>query len=373
MPKESERIRMGERRRILSIVVLLLSALWLAGCQLPAQTPAQQGSGESLSTAESVPDLGTIRIGHLPILTQGYFAVAEAKGYFAEQGLTVELVPFQNGGAMVASLSTGDLDLGAGEVGTGLFNAIQQGLDVKVVSVSSQSIDENSALYLFVRKDLYESGELTEPADMAGRKVAINALRGLTEFLIARTLKSYGLSIDDIELIALPFPELPTALANGAVDVVYLVDPLARTVFRDETGVLLLSGSEIGGPTFLTAHTIGRRLLEPENEEVTIRLLTAIHKAIQEHLLDPDHMQDPEILEIFTGFAGLPPSVIQVGRATRFSANGLVNEENLLAFQSYYTEQGYTNYRDPLTVEEIYDSRYIEEVNRRLADTEPSQ
>jgi ABC-type nitrate/sulfonate/bicarbonate transport system substrate-binding protein len=77
---------------------------------------------------EALPDLGTIQIGYLPTLGYSAFFLAEEKGYFKEQGLDVELTMFKSGSEMIVPLSTGQLDVGAGEPGTALFNAAAQDL-----------------------------------------------------------------------------------------------------------------------------------------------------------------------------------------------------------------------------------------------------
>jgi NitT/TauT family transport system substrate-binding protein len=336
----------------------------MVGCQPVATTPVQPD--EASSGQESLPDLGTIRIGHLPILSHGLFAVAQEKGYFAEQGLTVDLVPFQNGGAMVASLSIGDLDLGAGEMATGLFNAINQGLDIRLGGAYLAVTSEEDALYMFARKDLYESGEITSLADAAGRKIAVNAQRGLAEFLVNNALSSYGLTVDDVEMIVLPFPEIPGALANGAVDIAYITDPLTQRIRQDGSGVVLVSGNQISGNRQLGSLMLGRRLLEPANEEITIRLITAIYKAVRQDLDIVAYTDAPDVVEILMGFTSLPQAAIEASRPFRAEPSGQLSEEDALGYQSYYLERGYVDYTEPLAFEQFYEGRFVEEAIRRL-------
>ncbi len=112
-----------------------------------------------------MPDLGTIRVGYLPIIGCASIFVTAEKGYSAEQGLQAEFVNFSAGGSMMAPLSTGQLDAAGLGGGTRLFNGMQQGLDFKVVSALGSEPPGYNGVPLLVRKDLFDCGEITEPAD----------------------------------------------------------------------------------------------------------------------------------------------------------------------------------------------------------------
>jgi len=145
------------RKVNLIILVLVMSVLALQSC---AESPA--------ATPETMPDLGKIRVGYVPVIAPIY--IAYEKGYFKEQGLDVELIPFDSGAKMVAALGSGQLDVGSGEAGTALLNAIDQGFDVQVVMGTGSMPKGYGPNPFLVRKDLYDSGEITEPADLKGKK-----------------------------------------------------------------------------------------------------------------------------------------------------------------------------------------------------------
>ena len=108
---------------------------------------------------------------------------------------------------MMPLLAAGDLDIGAGQPGTELFNAINQGWDIKVVGPVSLQLEGHGTTPILVRKDLYDSGQITKPADLAGASIAINVERGITEFIIASVLSLGGLTLEDVNLVTLPFPD----------------------------------------------------------------------------------------------------------------------------------------------------------------------
>ena len=97
----------------------------------PAENLAEAEEGEP-ETVESG-DIGPIKVGYIPILGFAPFFVANDKGYFADEGLEVEMESFRSGGPMIAPLSLGQLDVGGGEAGPAIFNAVNQDFDVRVV------------------------------------------------------------------------------------------------------------------------------------------------------------------------------------------------------------------------------------------------
>ena len=69
-----------------------------------------------------------IRVGSSPVLSSAGIYLADEKGYFKEQGLTVEITDVANSGApMTVLLAKGEIEVGAGNLTSGLFNAVADG------------------------------------------------------------------------------------------------------------------------------------------------------------------------------------------------------------------------------------------------------
>ena len=90
--------------------LLLCLTLLLSACQPinPSNTAAPAPATESDG---ALPDLGTLQIAYVPILSFTPLFVAAEKGYFAEQGLQVELQRVRTVDEMLAPLGTGQLDI----------------------------------------------------------------------------------------------------------------------------------------------------------------------------------------------------------------------------------------------------------------------
>jgi NitT/TauT family transport system substrate-binding protein len=319
--------------------------------------------------AAELPDVGTIQVGYIPIFAFAPFFVAEQKGYFAEQGLSVELQSFRSGAFMMAPLTTGDLDVGGGETGPGLFNAVDQGLDIRVVSGMASQPPGFGAVPVLVRTDLIESGAVSSPADLAGRKVAVNVLQGTAEYLLAKALEQGGLTVDDVELISIPFPEMPVALANQAVDAAILPHPLASRAIGAGDAVALLEGDQVADTPQNGTIYFGQRMLLPENREIGVRFLISYLKAARD--LQGDGWRADENVAAINATTNVPAPAIRNGVAYYFEPNGQINRASTADFQAYHFNRGYTEMAQMLPLEQVIIDTYLDEALARLGRVQP--
>jgi NitT/TauT family transport system substrate-binding protein len=78
--------------------------------------------------------LATVRVGILTSTTDAPLWIADQYGYFKDEGLSVQFLTFNSGEAMIAPLSTGQLEVGGGSAAASLYNAVARGADVRLVA-----------------------------------------------------------------------------------------------------------------------------------------------------------------------------------------------------------------------------------------------
>ena len=59
------------------------------------------------------------------------------------------------------------------------------------------------------------SSSIQTPADLAGKTIAVNALKGVGEVMIRAALEKSSVDPNSIKLLALPFPAMRAALATA--------------------------------------------------------------------------------------------------------------------------------------------------------------
>src|SRR3954447_21652459 len=111
-----------------------------------ASAPAGQATGAAPATTAAAPAISApaaavtpqarqkVRVATIRITADAGLYIAEQKGYFDEQGIDVDWVDFVTAGDTIAPLGTGQLEVGVGAVGAGLFNAFLRGIDIRLVA-----------------------------------------------------------------------------------------------------------------------------------------------------------------------------------------------------------------------------------------------
>src|SRR5215211_3373986 len=113
--------------------------------------------------------LARVRQGVLGVVPEAGFFVAIDQGYFREQGIDLDLTPFDSAARMVPSLGTGQLDVGDGSHSAGLYNAVARGIGIKIVADAASGPPGYPVVSLLFRRDLVDSGQVRGPGDLRGR------------------------------------------------------------------------------------------------------------------------------------------------------------------------------------------------------------
>jgi len=139
----------------------------------------------------------------------GPIIIAQAKGYFADQGLEVEIVAPADPADPPKLVAAGKADL-AVSYQPQLHLQIHEGLPLKRVG----TLIATPLNCLLVLKD----GPIASPADLKGKKVGFS-VGGVEEAMLNTILAKYGLKPGDVELVNVNF-SLSPALMSRQVDAV---------------------------------------------------------------------------------------------------------------------------------------------------------
>jgi len=152
-----------------------------------------------------------VKVGHLGITADAPVYIALEKGYFKERRIELKLEPFASAVPAMAPLSSGEIQVVGGGVSPTLFNAFARAFPVRVVGPRARDVEGNALDTLMVRSDLKD--QVTRAADLKGRKIAINAPGSPLYYLVGKLLESEGLSMKDVEIVHMPWPDLAAAFS----------------------------------------------------------------------------------------------------------------------------------------------------------------
>lgn len=199
------------------------------------------GDSEEKSTGSG--GIEKVTVNSLEILSLAPMMVADAKGFFTKHQIEVE---FSNADiySRLAVQSQGKLDVNIPGVGGALFNAVNQGLQLKAVADRQQYRCASDNL-LLVRSGLYDSG-VKSVADLKGKKIAILSKGSTTEYWLDRALRDVGMTQADLgQVVTLTYPDTANALKSGAIDAGFLVEPTAYQLISDGTAKRILAMNEV--------------------------------------------------------------------------------------------------------------------------------
>src|SRR5262249_39806030 len=144
-----------------------------------------------------------ITVGTIGASSDSPFFIADKRGYFKDEGLTVKFIRFDSAAKAMAPLGTGELLVASGATSAALYNAVKRGVPLKIVADKAKNPPGVGFESLLVRKAL--EGKIKTLADFKGRKIAISAAGNSEDFLVDYALHKAGMTIHDVEPVYLGF------------------------------------------------------------------------------------------------------------------------------------------------------------------------
>lgn len=331
------------------------------GASTAAASATTGEAGASPEGTMGFDPLTPVTVGYVPVLINGPIMLAADKGYFAEYGLDVTLEPLPGGSDMVVLTANGDFDIGAGGAGPAYFNAVARGIDLTIIGPAHQE-KIPPATPLVVSKKRFDSGEITEVADLRGKKVAVNA-RGATEYWLDTALRSGGLTIDDVDLQTLPFSDVAAALDSGALDGAMLGEPLATRAEQEGLIVRLEADSPVDfQPTFVWVNPS----FASDSPELATGFMAGFLRGCRD-LLSDDWDSD-ENLAVLEKYTSVPADLTREAARSYCQPNGVVSLENLETLQQFFADRGLLEYDELLDVADLVDTSFAREAVEMLGE-----
>jgi NitT/TauT family transport system substrate-binding protein len=299
-----------------------------------------------------------VKIGDLGIVADAPFYLAVEKGYFKERGIEVKLEKFTSAAQAMAPLATGELHVVGGGIGAGLFNAFARDWPVRIVAARSRDLPGFSSDTLVVRSDLKD--KVRSFADLKGRKIAVNAPAAALVYMLGKMLETEGLTIKDVEIVYMPWPNMGPAFAQKAIDAGTMVEPFV-TQFADRGhSVPFRRASEVlKSPPFEVSVVLFNKDWAEKNPKVAGDFAVAYLKAARLfHEAMHRGAARAEVVDVLTRYTRVKDKALydrmQWGAV---DPNGTVARESLKDQQEWHFRQGTVVKK--VDVDEIVDERYF--------------
>ncbi len=333
------------------MVSLVLIILLISGCQskqsettanVPEADAAEQEAAESY-------EMTTVTINSSNQVTFAPIYFAQSEGYFDEFGIDLEIVEFSISPDAVPLLATGDLDVYAGPISSGILNVFRQDPNVKTVADRGKISEDDSCTFsaILVQKDLYESGQVRGPEDMAGLKVAA-ATYSIKGYELDKYLALAGLTFDDVEIVTLPTSALVDALNNKAVDAIVTPEFTLTRLMMTGNAAILSRFEEDAGPMQTSILAFGPRLIK-DDPELGIRFLAAYLKGVRKY----NEGKTEENLQAIAGLTGEDIDLLEQACWPSIRNDGWIDFSALEPYLQWNIETGQMDFT--ITEEQFWD------------------
>jgi NitT/TauT family transport system substrate-binding protein len=337
---------MTKRRILAALAAGAAAMIALAGCS----SGGASGSGK---TDASSGGLQTVNVGQVALALFSPMYVADAKGYFKDEGIKLNLQTVSSGQDAVPLASSGKLDVVVAGFSAGMFNAIQQGLDVKVVgsmAVAAGDPDASSTHLIGSTKN-----HITSVGQLKGKQIgAAGGTGGAGAYLTAIALKEAGLTLKDVKIVNLANPDMPTALKNGSIDAALLAAPFSLNTIKDGTGTSLAIPPK---GTSDTGVLYGGKFVKSPLAQKFFDALARGAKDLQNGAAD-----DPENLKIISKATGQTVEALKAAPFDTWLPNLAPIDDQLDQMQDVWMSSGAITYSKPLKTSAYVDDSFSKNV-----------
>jgi NitT/TauT family transport system substrate-binding protein len=342
--------------RVLPLYVAASLLLSCAGSAAPAPRAAVPAAGPSGGASAAAPapapsaaalEPRTVRVAHAGSFTS--WRLADERGYFREEGISIDDTVFDTSTKMLPALAQGQIDAATGGIAAGLFNSMAQNIPVRITLDVWTAAPGNLAGGLYVRKDLVDQGQLRDMRDLKGRRIGVTSLGHATELALHRGLQQVGLS----------YPDMTIAMANQTIDGGITIEPFGtQAVGRG------IAARFKPWPELILNDTVAMFLFSQDFAEKQTETAKRFAKAYVRGLRDwheasttgKDRAWINEMTMKHTTLKD--PAVVEQMPLTAVNPDGYVNREAIGAAQDWFFERGYVKTKVDLS--QIIDSQFAD-------------
>ncbi|MDO8690357.1 MAG: ABC transporter substrate-binding protein [Dehalococcoidia bacterium] len=301
-----------------------------------------------------------------PLSDAGVFIAIE-NGYFKEVNIDVKIETVQSAAVAIAPLAAGDLDVAGGVVSTALLNAIDRGVALKLVATKGGAIKGFDASQMIIRKDLIDSGKVKEVKDVKGMTISLANVQSGAEAETAQFLKQGGLTVKDINLVVLGYPEQLVAYGNKAIDLGIQNEPLIAQAVEQGLAVKWAPGafSTFYGGEYQVASL---QFSEPfsKNIDVARRFMMGYIKGLRAYNdAFAKGVGKDKIITILTKYTTLKdPAMYSKVEMSYLNPDGKLHLPSLQLDLDYFKQQGF--YTGKLDIKSIVDTQFTDYALQQL-------
>jgi NitT/TauT family transport system substrate-binding protein len=303
--------------------------------------------------------LRRLRVALLPRFTLAPFYLADELGYFAEQGLEIEITPLAQAAQSLPVLAGGKVDVGFTSVTPGLVNAVARGARLKIVAGRDMAVPGcNTGGAVFASAKAFPKG-LKDARKLRGKRVSLNDRVGMMSFFLDKILETAGMTQADLKIVQLQTTQGAAALIGGSLDALVAanldkdLDLISNKVVRSVSMADLLPNFQY---TFVL---FGRTMIEGDRS-MGVGFLEAYLRGVR----DFQAGKDPKTFEKLAAAGHSDLTAVRSACRNSLTRDGRVDVASVKRMVDWAVRKGFSEKAPDLA--DLADNSWVEEANRRL-------
>lgn len=298
-------------------------------------------SGRDQKTDRELPK---VRVAFSPHLSWGPLMIAQAEGFFRNEGVEMEFLPVMRTEESLVALATGAIDVRPGPVLAGFLSAVAQGAKIRITAGQGYLAPDGCTYY----------GIVLRPGLDTALTPSIKRMRvsqdGMSRYMVSRMLAKHNVNLNAIETNRLPESMLAMSLQSGAIDAVASSEPtLSRMV---KIGKLWLSAQDALPDFQWGVLAFGERLLFRERD-TGIRFLRGYNRGVARFREGKTERNVAIIAEA----SGESPEIIREACWPTFRLDSRINWESIAEFQAWANVEGLME--RTVSRDQVWDSTFV--------------
>jgi ABC-type nitrate/sulfonate/bicarbonate transport system substrate-binding protein len=306
----------------------------------------------------------TVKIGYIPSDSFAPLYIM-ADRYLTPAGITVQMVRLPGGAEITTQVATGQLHVGGAGMGAAGFNAVAGKLPIEFIAPLHFGYLED---YFTVRKALW-GGEVKRIADLKGRPVGLNTRGAAVEWMLDQVLRRDGLTIKDVQVKIMPFPDMVPALESGAIDAGILTEPFPTLAEDRGVGVRPLA-RPAGAKAIPITAAFWNAEWAKANADLAHKVMLGYLRAARDLAADGGRgWSEDRNIDLMVKYAATKKELVKKARSHVADPNLELDASTLDSMQKLNAELGYLKYTEFLSADKLftftYRDRAVKELGRR--------
>lgn len=296
------------------------------------------------------------------------FYIATEKGYFADYNIEVEFAQFSNSDDMLPALAAGEVDIAGGVSTASFFNAIAQGIDVKIIADKGHNVPGKSYFTFVIGNHMVD--EIKDYADFKGKKIAVSSHNSIDEYIFEEMIKHGGLTKDDVEFVLMSdFGSMLGAIDGETIDAALNIEPLITQGVENGFHVRFGDATDYA-PESQIALVLGSPNFMNVEQDVSLRFMAAYLKGVRDYNdAFIKGIGKDEIIEIMTKHTAMKdPELWEKVHVTGLDPDGKMFIDDIYKQYDAYKENGAI--RGDVDLEKAIDTSITEEAVEVIGEYE---